>query len=146
MNAMSHPPMSRPRPIDAQSDARTELGKHARDLRIHALIMLLTGALLAYSGFRLLDVGSSLVGGQHVLIGMAQDVLSLGALAVFAALAGFCLIEAHRCWKKAQITRARMDPPVATQAGALKLPFKAELVPIVAPIGCEAIGPRGAAA
>ncbi len=122
MNAMSHPPLSRPYPVDAQSDARTELVHHARDLRIHGLIMLFAGALSAYCGYRLVAMGSGTVGGQRVSIGLQPDLLSMCALVVFVALSGFCLIEAHRCWKMAETTRTRIDL-AAGQAIAPKRPF-----------------------
>ena len=119
MNAISRPSMSDIRlPVDAQSDARTELAHHARDLRIHGLIMLATGALSAYCAFCL----SGVVATQAVPIGMQPDLLSLCALVIFVALSGFCFTEAHRCWKKAEITRTRIDP-VAAQVAATKLPF-----------------------
>jgi hypothetical protein len=108
MNAISRPQTIRlDNSVDLHPDAKTELARHYIDLRVHALVMLLSAVLAGYCGIRVLDIGDSTVFGESMRIVTPPDLPSICALAVFFSIASLCLLEAHRGWRKATIASGR---------------------------------------
>ena len=133
MIATNHPVTAeRATRTDMHSDARTELVRHAVDLRVHALVMLATAILAAYCGFRVLDLDSSTISGQPLWIAMPPDLLSIGAMAMFIVFATLCMREAHRSWRKAAVAGARTVPVGATaQETAIAAPDRSIGKPLI---------------
>lgn len=133
MNAIIRQPTIHYDPVpDAHSDAETELARHLVDLRVHALVMLASAALAAFTGVRLCDAVDTTVSVEMASLAMPCDILSLGALAVFIGIAGLCLFEAHRCWRKATITSAH----------AMIKPHKTVILDEIVPASRTASGPE----
>jgi len=100
MNAIDRPrAIHNHAPAVARSDARAELAHHAFDLRVHSLFNLFGAALVMYCGFRILDVDDTGVSGEPGRAAMQPNLLSYCALAIFVAIAAFCLFEACRSWR-----------------------------------------------
>jgi len=124
MNAMSHRSTIRYEIVTeahSDSDARAETARHYIGLRIHASIML-SGAILAgYCGIRILGLGDPLASSASGGVMTPPELPSICAMTVFFAIAAFCLLEAHRCWRKAVIAGARNRSEAGTAGPSTQL-------------------------
>jgi hypothetical protein len=102
MNAIYNPyAVNRRGAAVVHSDPRTELARHCFDLRVHAVIMLFNTMMLAYCGFRVLNVADDFMPTEARWITIPHDPLSFCVLAIFIAIAALCLAEARRAWREA---------------------------------------------
>jgi hypothetical protein len=84
--------------FDAQAEARTELGHHLFDLRVHTLFMLFNATLATYIGVRVSGLDSAVLSQDSAIFSMPADFMSGCALTVFLVIAALCLLEAYRSW------------------------------------------------
>jgi hypothetical protein len=83
-------------------DTKDEMTRHRFDLRVHALIMMITAILAGYCGVRILDIGD-----MTPSVALPGNILSNCAMMIFLAIGALCFLESFRFWKRASNVNAK---------------------------------------
>lgn len=94
------------RHYETPSDAQIELAHDRFDLRVHALIVLFSAALVGYLGLRVWNMADA-----------PRDSLAYSVVAIVIAIAATCLVEVHRSWRQAATIGNPVEPMKSRSAG-----------------------------
>jgi len=95
-------------PAVAHSGSQTEASRYVFEVRVHAMIMLFNAVLMAFFGFRVWDIDTT-VTGKPVWAATSQGLLPHGVSIVLIGIAGYCLLDAYRSSREAAVASAGTD-------------------------------------